>query len=769
MSISYVTFTNSSGGPATTLTVSPAAIGHLQLITVRINNNFGFSVTNLTGGGCPAWSPIQVISGGDTDRRVEIWAGTVATAGSSTLTITYSSGVTTQYSNINVVEFSSSYGTATQWTVDTSTTNDTTVDSTVINFPSLNAAGSGELYFGLCCGLDQPSPGSNAGYVWEYNGQDIFTYNTSVSGAGISPTASQSPTGVYTGVAALIIASSAVTEQDYALTGDSATTSLVLLGRSTSDIADTVDVSTRRVRLPTTASDISYLTDAATNIAVGNTAADVAHATDAVSRRVSLFRSTFDSNVFGDVAYGGVSGKAVDTLLTTDTAAGAIVNFYTASDFFYTVDNAGLSIYVPPPPPIWPTVIPGPSLHGLSADFVAAMGTDHQWILKVEVWNADVFLQDITSYVTAGSVSVDETAEIRRTCTLTVAGIPALIPQYLGDLLHPASCNELHISRGVVYADGTTEFAQLGVFRMTKPVITDDDVNPTITINGQDRASVVARMSWQAPYTIPAGNNIAAAIQQAMNSRLPFLQYNFQNITVSTQDEAGQTFGTPFTYNTLVLGADMVTGSGETSDPMEDLIIFAASAGCELFFDVYGVCTLRPIINPLTTDVIDLVHFVEGANCTMTTVTETLDESAACNGVIVYCNGTGAALPFVVSVWDTNPGSPTYYLGPWGQVPYIITTTVLPTATQSAAVARAAAQNYAYGQLQLILGAFDDVSLTAVPNPALREGDCVQVTRTRVRIDDPYVISTMTIPLDPLAEMDITFRPRVTNSVFAPY
>jgi len=131
-------------------------------------------------------------------------------------------------------------------------------------------------------------------------------------------------------------------------------------------------------------------------------------------------------------------------------------------------------------------------------------------------------------------------------------------------------------------------------------------VTPTITVNGQDRASVIARIAWQKPYPIAAGTNIAAAIQAAMESRYPGLTYNFANIA--------------FSYAAQTFGADMVAGSGGSTDPMQDLITFAAAAGCELFFDVYGVATLREIINPTTSEVIDQVHFVEGQNCTMTTV-----------------------------------------------------------------------------------------------------------------------------------------------------
>lgn len=403
--------------------------------------------------------------------------------------------------------------------------------------------------------------------------------------------------------------------------------------------------------------------------------------------------------------------------------------------------------------PVFPTPVLPQGIHGLSSQFIQAVTSDHQWAIQVQIFNsAGVFLQDLSDLVTGGSVTVDETAEIRRTCSLTLAGTPDMVPATASDLLHPATGNEIKIWRGVKYENGQTEFAQLGVFRMTKPNITDDGASVTITVNGQDRASVLARIAWQIPYTVSAGSNIGGAIAAAVSSQLtlgssnaiPNLQFNFQSVS--------------FTYPPTTFGGS----PGSPTDPMSDLITFAATAGCELFFDVFGVMTFRPIVNPLGLAILDSIHFVEGENCTMDGVGRVLDESTAYNGVVLYCNGTGDAGPFTVTAWDTNPGSPTYYLGPWGQVPYVITTTAFPASTQTLSQAKVAASAMAFAQLQLVLGSFDDINLTTMPNPALREGDCVQVVRQRMKINNNYVISGMTIPLDPQSPESITFRPRIS-------
>lgn len=392
-------------------------------------------------------------------------------------------------------------------------------------------------------------------------------------------------------------------------------------------------------------------------------------------------------------------------------------------------------------------------LHGLSDQFLATVATSHRWKTKVEVHAPNgALLEDISEFVTGGSVSVDETREFRRTLSMSVQGTTDLIPFNLTDLLHPASSNELYVYRGVEYPDTTTEFAQLGVFRMTKPNISDDGANITFAVSGQDRASVIARIAWEAPYVVAAysttGLSVAQVIQAAMSTRYPGLDY-------SQLDPQGTV---NFSYPGVTWGQNPSSGGG---DPMSDFITFAANAGAELFFDVQGRPVLRLIRNPLTTQVIDSVHFVEGENCVVDTAQRTLDESTAFNGLILYCNGNGAAQPFSVEVWDTNPASPTYYLGPWGKVPYTMTTLLIPADPDDLPTATSKAIFMASQQLQLILGTFDDVSLTCVPNPALQEGDCLAVARGRLKIDANYVISSMTIPLDPETSQAISFRPRI--------
>jgi hypothetical protein len=366
-------------------------------------------------------------------------------------------------------------------------------------------------------------------------------------------------------------------------------------------------------------------------------------------------------------------------------------------------------------------------IHGVSARFLNAVATDHDWVIKVEVHSpTGAFLADISGFITSGSVSVDETRAVRRTLALTIQGTVDLIPNNLSDLLHPATANELYVWRGVRYSStpGDEEFAQLGIFRMTKPNITDDGATVTLTVSGQDRSSVISRIAWQAPYYVYAsafsGLTMGQVLRQAIASRYPGLDLSQVDPYNSIN----------FSFPGITWGQNPSSGGG---DPMSDFITFAGQAGAELFFDPLGRPVLRLIRNPLTTQVIDGTSFVEGVNgVVMTSAQRTLDESTAFNGLILYCNGNGDAQPFVVKVWDQNINSETFYRGAWGEVPYTMTTLLIPSGAESLAQAQVRAITMATNQLQLILGTFDDVSLTCVPNPALWEGDCMAVQRARM-------------------------------------
>ena len=187
----------------------------------------------------------------------------------------------------------------------------------------------------------------------------------------------------------------------------------------------------------------------------------------------------------------------------------------------------------------------------------------------------------------------------------------------------------------------------------------------------------------------------------------------------------------------------------------------AAAGGMELFFDVYGTVTMRPISNPATQPVV--ASFVEGPTCTMSKVSRSLDETAEFNGVICIGNGTGGP-PVQAAVWDTNPSSDTWIGGAWGQVPFIFETATFPAPGQSQTDAQLQAQTAAVAKFQQVCKGFDTPSFDCTPNPAIQEGDVIQLTRVRAGLNNTYAIAKITIPLDVGSTMSVTCRPQIQGT-----
>lgn len=388
------------------------------------------------------------------------------------------------------------------------------------------------------------------------------------------------------------------------------------------------------------------------------------------------------------------------------------------------------------------------------AKWAAAIVRSHKPISKVEVWNGSQFVQELPN-VTGGSVDVDETRAVRRTCKLTIAshGYPKddLIPLGETDLLHPSSGNELRIFRGIDYQDGTLDYVPLGVFRMSKPQTQDNNGEITIAISGNDRSFWANLLKWQVPYVIPAGTDLSAAIRTAITFLYPGLTFNF----VPTNPLPGT--GVSYTVPATTFGLNI----SQSNTPWADLAKLAAVAGLELLFDVTGVCVLRPVIDPTTAPTVKA--WIEGGNCTMTKLGRTADESVEYNGAI--CVGTGTGGPPVRGIAViTDLNSPIVWGGSWGEVPYIFENQQIPAPGQSNTDAIAQATLAAKAQLQLVSRALNTTTMEFTPDPTLQEGDGVSIVREKVYGSlTPVlaVLSTTTIPLAVKDTQQAACRPGV--------
>lgn len=287
---------------------------------------------------------------------------------------------------------------------------------------------------------------------------------------------------------------------------------------------------------------------------------------------------------------------------------------------------------------------------------------------------------------------------------------------------------EIRVRRGV-RLQGKEYYTTLGVFGISdvEHSISANGEN-AITLTGFDRARRVSRARLTDYYVINFGTNYAAAIQTLIASRVPGLSYNFA----------------PTTSTTPLLVFD------PQSDPWEKAQEMAASIGMEVFFDRAGICVLRPVTDPASSPVV--ATYDEGDSSTILSVTTLLTDEKTYNHIVVTGEGAGTTAPVLAEATDDSPTSPTYILGPYGDVPNWITSGYILTLAQAREAARAA--------LIRQIGLVEQINFSAIVDPTITVGDVVTLTSATAQIDARYVIQSMTIPLTVEGSMTATTRRR---------
>lgn len=120
----------------------------------------------------------------------------------------------------------------------------------------------------------------------------------------------------------------------------------------------------------------------------------------------------------------------------------------------------------------------GGLMYPVSARFLQAIAESHRLATTITLFRANGTVEDLPH--TGGSVTVDRTADCRRTCSVEIAD-PTLIPRTPAAALSVYG-STLRISRGVQVGD-YTETVPLGVFRLDE-ISGDPDTGP-VTLSGK--------------------------------------------------------------------------------------------------------------------------------------------------------------------------------------------------------------------------------------------------------------------------------------------
>jgi hypothetical protein len=196
-----------------TVSVSPTTAGDEMVLTTQIPTA-GVTVTGVSGGGVPVggWNKVIANSGNGTVNRVEMWVGTVATTGSSTITVTYSASPGSN--EITTTEFTAAgVNASTSWGIESSGAQLNSTASTTVTYPNMTAVSGSELYVGYAQVQNPPANNgascntTNFSYQLTSTQHNMITYNTSLTAnTAYQPIACQNTSGQSNTVAGVLTA-----------------------------------------------------------------------------------------------------------------------------------------------------------------------------------------------------------------------------------------------------------------------------------------------------------------------------------------------------------------------------------------------------------------------------------------------------------------------------------------------------------------------------------------------------------------------------------
>jgi hypothetical protein len=292
----------------------------------------------------------------------------------------------------------------------------------------------------------------------------------------------------------------------------------------------------------------------------------------------------------------------------------------------------------------------------------------------------------------------------------------------IDDLLSPYDC-EIKPYRGVLTPAGW-EMVPQGVFELTARNVVGDG---QVQLTGQDRA-LIYQGGMPAQLAVSVGSPVEQAIRMLLEQRTPGLQM--------------RTWLTGYTVGPLLYQADI--------DVWAEAQKLAQSVGGWLWHDREGYLHFGPATPPRATAV---ARYDDGDGLLLAATRK--EDSDTIHNVVVVQNASqqsaGSATIITALAADTDPTSPTYYRGRYGQRTKVITNQTVTTqnqANQAAAVA-----------LVTELGRSETAAISVVPHPALDPMDLVVVNRPTVGlVERTLAIQEVQLPLTARDAMTIQFR-----------
>ena len=355
-------------------------------------------------------------------------------------------------------------------------------------------------------------------------------------------------------------------------------------------------------------------------------------------------------------------------------------------------------------------------MYPVSARFLATLPQPHRVVTRVTLFRTDGTVVDLPH--TGGSVPVDRGQAIRRTCTVTSADV-SLIPTSPADEIAVYGAR-LRISRGIDYGDGTSELVPLGLFRLDE-VSGDVTIGP-VTLTGQAIECIIQDDKFRTPYR--ASGTVVGAITQLVQRSIPDA-----DIVSTVVDTA--------------IGSRTWDTEG---DPWAAIQEIAAVAGAQCYTNADGTFVIAALPDLLLTTPAWEVAAGEGG--VYVKGVRGMSSKNVFNGVLARGeNASDGVAPVSYLATDTDPGSPTYWDGPFGHRPRFYSSSTLNTTGRCQAAAELL--------LQAAKAPNAKGDFSALPNPALEPGDVLRVVHPD-GLKELHQVQGFTVPLTPGGDFPIS-------------
>jgi hypothetical protein len=373
----------------------------------------------------------------------------------------------------------------------------------------------------------------------------------------------------------------------------------------------------------------------------------------------------------------------------------------------------------------------------LSANFLPALRYSHTVVSQVDLYSPEGVPLVYDLPISEGSVTVDGSSQVRRTCDITVAD-----PKYY-KLVTPYG-SQLFIKRGIKYISGAIEWVPLGYFRI-------ESVHETwpfngLSVVGADRAKVLVDNPFTHDDQVSDTRTVLEEIARLAAEGFRLYGENYwggYNPQLTDFDPTNALLHQPYTPTDKFPDLYWVLGDSRI-DAINNL---ALSAGVEFYFLPGGGPAVRKVPTINNTPVWTITS--GNPDGIIIQADRELTREETYNVVIVNSSDQSSIDPLLFIAEDLDPTSPTY-VGIHGRIIYVYPTIVDSDRAQTVA-------NTLLAQTKQLIR---QISLTTVCNPALGEGDVI----TAVLPDGTSInvlVDGFTIPLGSESAMPLNCRSSV--------